>query len=356
MKILIVKVSALGDVVHALPVLAYIRAAEPAAEVDWLVEEGFAPLLQGHPLLRAVLPLQTRRWRKLPPLALVREFFAFVRRLRAERYDLVLDLQGNSKSGLVTLLARATAKYGYDRRAVREWPNLLATRQRVSLGAADYHVGQRALALVRAALPAAVQVACAGPLPVADQARREVADQLRQLGLPAGRHLIVCHYGTTWRTKLWALEYWQTLVAQLAARPDAVLLLTWGNAEEQQAAAAIAAQAPGALLWPRGSLPQLVALLAVADLVVGGDTGPVHIAAAVGTPTVSLYRVTDARRNGPLGREHRCLQVPLACAACLRKDCPQQQVCASAIAPATVLAAIDELLPETGQPPKEKSL
>jgi heptosyltransferase I len=105
-----------------------------------------------------------------------------------------------------------------------------------------------------------------------------------------------------------------------------------------------------AFLWPKGDLPQLTALLAQVNAVVGGDTGPVHIAAALGTPTVSFYRVTDARRNGPCGRQHRTLQAPLSCSPCLQKRCRRDLECSLAIPVATVFEALSDLLSQPAPP------
>lgn len=127
--------------------------------------------------------------------------------------------------------------------------------------------------------------------------------------------IVVFHYGTTWQTKLWSLENWQQLARQLTDDGEVVPLLTWGNDEEFKAVTAISEATAGrAIVWPRGSLPELVALLDRVDLVVGCDTGPIHIAAALGTPTVSLFRVTDATRNAPVGENHRNLQTRMSCA------------------------------------------
>ncbi len=105
-----------------------------------------------------------------------------------------------------------------------------------------------------------------------------------------------------------------------------------------------AAASDSAVVWPRGTLPELVALLARATVVVGGDTGPIHIAAAVGTPTVSLFRVTDSRRNGPRGERHILLQSPLDCSPCLRKECERDEACGMSIPVKTVAGAIEGLL------------
>ena len=343
MKILIVKVSALGDVVHALPVLAYLKSVDPRVEIDWLVEQPFAPVLEGHPLIRRVYTLATKSWRKAGGSAPVTGVVRVIRALRREKYDLVLDLQGNSKSGLFTLTSGAPIRVGFARDGVREWPNLLATNRRVVLTPDDHHVAARALALARAGLPGGTENRQAGPLPVDFAALSRIENVLIEQGLQDGP-LVVLHYGTTWTTKLWSLASWQQLSATLAVeglRP----ILTWGNAKEHAAACAIAEAGGGsAVIWPRGSLVDLIALLSRVDLVVGADTGPVHIAAAVDTPTVSIYRVTDARRNGPRGDRHICLQVPMDCSPCLRKSCERDAECGESIPSSIVLEAIHTLL------------
>lgn len=339
MKILVVKVSALGDIVHALPVLPYLHSALFDLRLDWLAEESFAPLLEGHPLIRRVHRVNTRGWRQGGNRSLLAGFWQTIRTLRREKYDLVLDLQGNSKSALFTRFSGAPRRYGFDREGVREWPNLLATNRQVSLSAADHHISARSLAIARAAVPGGSEPASAGPLTVQSAAAAVIDRSLTTFGL-TGKRLVVLHYGTTWATKLWPLDSWQELAVQLVRELDVRPILTWGNEAERSAAEAIGEACGGAaLLWPRGSLVELAALLARADLVVGGDTGPVHIAAAVGTPTVSLYRVTDARRNGPQGEKHVLLQAPLDCSPCLRKNCERDAECGHSLAVASVFRA-----------------
>ena len=342
MKVLIVKASALGDVVHALPVLAWLKSADPSLTIDWLVEESFAPLLDGHPLLRRVHRLATRSWRQQGMATAARESWRTIRQLRAEHYDVVLDLQGNSKSGLFTRLSGAPRRYGFARDSVREWPNLLATNMRVTLAPTEHHISERSLAVARAAFPAGHARVLAGPLPVRTEAAHQVEMQLADYGL-AGRKFAVLHYGTTWPTKLWAVKRWRELIQRLETETALVPVLTWGNGEERTVVEQLAAAGGHAVVWPRGTLPELAALLAQAVVVIGGDTGPLHIAAAVGTPTVSLFRVTDAERNGPRGPRHIRLQAPLACSPCLRKSCERDGECGNSISVDEVAAAIDSL-------------
>jgi heptosyltransferase-1 len=324
--------------------LAWLKSADPEMEIDWLVEEDFAQLLADHPMVRKVHTIATRSWRRQGRMAAVRESCQTIGHLRKEQYDVVLDLQGNSKSGLFTRLSGAPRRYGFARDGVREWPNLLATNCRVELTAAEYHISERSLAIARAAFPQGHQHLLAGPLPVRPEAAARVAAQLVEAGLN-GRRFAVLHYGTTWPTKLWAVENWQELVRRLISESELALVLTWGNAEERKVVESIAAAGDRpTTIWPRGPLAELVALLARASVVVGGDTGPIHIAAAVGTPTVSLFRVTDGERNSPRGNRHIHLQTPFACAPCLLKKCDRDGECGRSIPVAEVMTAMTAIL------------
>jgi heptosyltransferase-1 len=344
MKVLIVKISALGDIAHALPVLAHMHAVIPDVTVDWLVEERFASLLDEHPLLNRTICVDTRGWRTRGPVRAVTGATEVIRRLRAEKYDVALDLQGNSKSGLFTLLCGARQRFGFDRDQAREWPNLLATNRKVAIPPSEYHISDRYLQIAKSAFPGESNISPCGPLPVRKQAARTVAGLLEELDLQPGRFL-AAHPGTTWQTKLWPLDLWSGLVRILSLDYGERVVLTWGNNLERQAAASIAEGCQGRVhVWPRGSLPELVALLKQARLVIGTDTGPVHLAAAVGTPTVSLYRVTDGRRNGPPGDHHVWLQAPMECSPCMAKSCERDHECGESLSVDTVLHSVLTLL------------
>jgi len=343
-KVLIVKTSALGDVVHALPVLSWLKSADPDMQIGWLVEKSFAPLLEGHPLIEKIHPIDTKSWRKEGRIEGLHGLYRTLAALRAEHYDVVLDLQGNSKSGVFTLFSGAPRRFGFDRKAVREWPNLLATNHKVALADEDHHISARSLAVAKGAFPSGYEAPPAGPLAVGKTESEKISFMLQERGLE-GRPLIVLHYGTTWNTKLWPLDHWCDLARRLSLAGMGTLLLTWGSDAEKKAAEAIAKATEGqAVIWPRGSLPELVGLLSRADLVVGGDTGPIHIAAAVGTPTVSLYRVTDAQRNGPRGEPHVLLQAPLDCSPCLRKSCERDSECGASISVEKVENAVAHIM------------
>jgi heptosyltransferase-1 len=325
-------------------VLAHIYASIPDVTVDWLVERSFAPMLESHPLIRNVICLDTRRWRTQGITTAINGSLEVIQQLRCEKYDVALDLQGNSKSGLFTLFSGARKRFGFDRSQVREWPNLLATNRRVSIPPEKHHISSRYLQIAQAAFPNKVNVSMCGPLPIQPQAAQTIESLLVDFGLLHGKFL-VAHYGTTWETKLWPLDHWIELIKILTLENGRQVVLTWGNDEEHRAAKCISEACQGrAIIWPRGTLQELVALFAVAQLVIGADTGPIHIAAAVGTPTLSIYRVTDSRRNGPLGDGHICLQTPMVCSPCMRKSCERDRDCGQSILVEEVLGAVNTLL------------
>ncbi|MDH4024185.1 MAG: lipopolysaccharide heptosyltransferase I [Desulfuromonadales bacterium] len=336
MKILIVKVSALGDVVHALPVLAYLKSADPDMQIDWLVEQSFSPFLDDHPMIDNLYRIDTRAWRKSGVKASLHGALSIIRDVRKSRYDCVLDLQGNAKSAMFTLSSGAPLRFGFDRGGVRESLNLLATNRKVPLSANDYHVTDRSIAIARTAFPDGTEIINAGPLPVSVAAAMQVVQKLNAENF-SGSPLVVLHYGTTWVTKHWPLISWQALANKLIDELGIKPVLTWGNDQELSAVQSIQRACNNrALVWPRGSLKDLTALLAKADLVVGSDTGPIHIAAAVGTSTVSIFRVTDPKRNAPRGSNHSHVSTAMDCSACLRKTCELDTECGLSIPVDTV--------------------
>lgn len=345
MRVLIVKVSALGDIVHALPVLDYLHQVTPGIEIDWIVEEGNREVLEGHPLISEVHVVKTRTWRKaLLSRQTWREMSLVRRKLQDARYDIVFDLQGNFKSGLITWLSGCGRRYGFDRVDVREPLNLLFTNNHVPLRRQDYHVSSRALRVVSVPFGrdyAAMTLSTDIHTSPEDDASAEALFATLSDGL-----IFVFHLGTTWETKLWHEQGWIELGHRTLARfPDSTILFSWGNEREREAAERVMTGiGRGARILPKLALKGLIAILKRADLVVGGDTGPVHIAAAVGTPTVSFYRVTDPKRNGPRGEGHIHVQSSFLCRGCLRKDCDRDRACRESIRPEAIMLAIEKML------------
>jgi heptosyltransferase-1 len=345
MRALIVKVSALGDVVHTLPVLDYLQQVSPGIEIDWVVEEGNQEVLEGHPLIRKVHLVRTRAWRKAPfSFKTWQETAKVKRELQERRFDISFDLQGNFKSGLITWLSGAQRRYGFDRDGVREPLNLIFTNNQVPLRRQDSHVSARALRVVSVPFGkdyTGMRLSTNIYTSPEDDAAAEAFLSTLADGL-----VFLFHYGTTWETKLWREEGWIELGKLLQSKfRDSTILFSWGNDGERAAAERIAAAVNGnARILPRMTLKSLCAFLKKIDLVAGGDTGPVHMAAAVGTPTVSFYRATDAKRNGPKGENQLHVQSPLHCHACLRKECDRDRQCRESITADALMQNIERIL------------
>ncbi|MCL5966774.1 MAG: glycosyltransferase family 9 protein [Deltaproteobacteria bacterium] len=346
-RVLIVKLSALGDVAHALPVVDYLRRAAPGAAIDWAVDRRFASLLEGHPGLRRVVPLDIRKWKATWMTAEARaEAAEAVRFLRAGAYDAAFDIQGNAKSGVVTRLSGAPLRFGFDRRGVRETPNLLFTNRKVALRPEDGHIVSKLL-----------RVACApfgGDVPASPglgeiaigAAESERAKRIVSEALPGAFPLLVVHPGTTWRTKRMDPEFWAAVLRVLRAwLPGLGVLLSWGSEEEREEALRISDLAGGiTALMPRLSIREWAAVCRLCGFLLAPDTGPLHVGAAAGAKTVSVFRATGGNRNAPQGDGHRFLQAPLPCTACLKKRCDRDPECRKSIDPSSAARAMAALM------------
>lgn len=286
MKILIVRVSSLGDVVHNMPMVADILRARPDAQIDWVVEEAYVNLVRLNTGVRHVIPYALRRWRKSILSAPTRaEMRAFYQRLRAEEYDIVFDTQGLLKTGIVMRMARLA-------RGGRRVGLANGTEGSGYEGASRiFHtisvpVGLRTHAVLRGRLVAAEALGYAVDHP-ADFSLRAPDISPLPAWLPSEPYVAFFH-ATARPAKQWAPEHWVQAARLLAARGMPVLL-PWGSDAEKQAAEQLAAQIPNARVLPKLPMMEAVLLAQRAALAIGVDTGLTHIAAAYNRPTIELY-------------------------------------------------------------------
>ncbi|MEO8279319.1 MAG: lipopolysaccharide heptosyltransferase I [Ideonella sp.] len=301
MRVLIVKLSSLGDVIHALPVVQDIRARFAGVAIDWVVEPAFAPLLRRVDGIAEVIELPLRRWRKAWWTAAVRaEFRRFRQRLRREPYDLVLDLQGLTKSALVARLARgrsaglANRTEGSSFEAPARWlvDRAITVPTRV-------HALDRSRLLAAAALGYAVE----GPVRFGLRAvQRPISEFVDS------RPLMVFVHGTSRDDKLWPEAHWIALGRRLAQAGWRIALPQAGAVEQARAQRVATAIGSACSVWPPLGLDQLVDRMSAARGVIGVDSGLSHIAVALDLPHVQLYNVATAWRTGPQpahGNQHQ---------------------------------------------------
>ena len=329
MRILLVKTSSLGDVIHTLPAVTDAAQALPGVRFDWVVEEAFAEIPAWHPAVDRVIPVALRRWRQhLFARATRMEWKTFRAALDAAPYDFVLDAQGLIKSAWLAVKANAPV-HGLDFRSAREPLASLAYAHRHAVPR-----GRHAVRRVRELFAAVLGY----PLPedLKEEDDGAVCADAATYGLDRARILpgremdtavageaprLVFLHGTTWLTKHWPESYWREL-ARLATEAGWDVRLPWGSETEHERAQRIAKHLTGVHVLPRLPLAGLAAELAAATACVSVDTGLGHLAAALDIPTLSLFGPTNPSLTGAWGRRQRCLATDFPCAPCLRKTCP----------------------------------
>jgi lipopolysaccharide heptosyltransferase I len=339
-RILIVKLSAVGDIIHTLPAVAALRQAYPKAWLAWIVENTGANLLRGNPDIDELITVDTRAWRENWWVGL-RHMWYVTRHLRRASFELCIDFQGLLKSALFASLSGAPVRLGFPRQRCREPLSALLTNLHGPLVDPDTHVVEQLMALLQPLEITAAERRFA--LPVSDADTHFAARVWRELGLTSHIPVIVLNPGAAWETKRWGELNFARLNDALIRRYQVRTLLTWGPGEEPLIQRLVRATTYTPAIAPATTLLQLAALLARCTVFVGGDTGPLHLAAAMGTPTVGLYGPSNPRRNGPYGSGHIVLQRQLACSHCYQRTCNHWE-CLPGIEVDTVVQAVGRLL------------
>ena len=346
-RILIVKPSSLGDVVHALPVLHGLRVRYPLARIDWLVASPFASLLEGHPELNEVVVFDRQRFGRVgrsPRAAL--EFLRFLRGLRSRRYDLVIDLQGLFRSGFLTRITGAPVRLGFRSAPEAAW---IGSTDYLSPADPDVHAVERNYQVAK--LLGFAEVPVEFKLPVSERVQVEAAQLLNSSGVRAEDRIVAVAPGARWETKRWPVEYFGQTVGDLEGRLGVRCVLIGGKDEAELCGQVMQTSASAPVnLAGLTSLPQLVAVLARADVVLCHDSAAAHLAAALDRPLVCLTGPTNPRRTGPYGRLAQVLQLPVDCAPCyLRRlsQCPHQHRCLRELESKAVTSAVLGALGQT---------
>jgi heptosyltransferase-1 len=308
-RVLVVKTSSIGDVIHTLPALTDARRAIPEIMFDWVVEDDLAPIPRWHPAVDRVVTVAYRQWRYRPAQGILGgALAAFRARLRERRYDAVIDAQGLYKSGVITAMADGP-RHGYDLASCREKLAPLAYDRR-------YHVPRAGHAIQRTRALFAMALGYEAPETLPDYGLD--VTRLPPSDLP--RPFVLLLHGTKWRTKLWSPQRWRAL-ARLAAGDGHGVCLPWQTGAERRRAEAVAIAAPGARVLPPADLDHIAGVLARAAGVVAVDTGLAHLAAALSVPTVTLYGVTAPGRTGTMGARQAHAVAAMPCVPCRNKIC-----------------------------------
>lgn len=328
-KLLIVRLGSLGDIIHAVPAAAAIRHAVPQATIDWLVDVRHRELLDLVPVVDHRIPVDTTNLGSLS---------SAVRELRRASYDVALDLQGLLKSAVLARLSGASRVVGFPADLLRERAARVFYTE--TAGEVAPHVIDKNLSMLKAIGVRMPDVA----FPLDDRHPYIAAEARSRLGIAEGTRFALINPGAAWPNKRWPPVYFAEVSRELAKRHDLRSLVLWGPGEEQIAHAVAAASDNTAAVSPPTTMADLVSLAKAAALMISGDTGPMHVAGACGTPLVGIFGPTDPQRNGPWSEDDLSVSRYRSCACHYRRQCRISGWCLLDVSPREVMQLVDRRL------------
>jgi heptosyltransferase-1 len=340
MKILIIKPSSLGDIIHALPFLKAMRDSFPSALIDWVVSRNLQGILEKNPFINKVIIIDKDSWKRpfmLPET--IKDIFGLVKTLRSEQYDMVVDLQGLLRSGLMTFFSSSPLKAGF--KEAREGSRFFYNKK-ISVNG-TIHAVDRCLRIAQALGARTAKIDF--PLFIDNSAREKVKNLTGNI-----HDYLVIVPSASWESKRWPAGHFGRLISSLPLP----CIITGSNADKEVAQNVLASSGgKGINLSGKTNLQELTALIAGAKAVVSNDSGPLHIATALGIPVIALFGPTDPRKTGPYGWSEnrpgerkdniRVVKLNTPCSPCFKKKC-RDPFCMSNITVETVLDAVKEFL------------
>jgi heptosyltransferase I len=363
-KILLIKLSALGDIVHTLPVLNALRRRYPQARIDWLVTPAFADVLSGNPAIDNVMTFDrgawTTPWRAAPYIGAAR----LIAQLRAAQYDLVLDLQGQFRSAVFAFASGAPVRIGFDKPRADRWQmvsrpipdeakkhawqgaregSFLAYTHHIALPTLDVHPVERYLGV--APLLGLDDATPDFSFPIPAEATTRIEGLLDYYDIAKAR-LVVLAPGTNWDTKQWRVDGFAEVARHCLQKSCAVVLI--GSDRERPVCDEVARLAPGVVnLAGETTLSELAALIRRAALCITNDSGPMHLAVALDRPVVAIFGPTDPIWAGPYRRNSAVMRAGVPCSPCyLRRlsECPNEHACMQQVTAGSVIERVEALL------------
>ncbi len=322
---LIIRLSSLGDIIHALPAYAVLRRSFPEARLSWVVEKAGREILSLVPGIDEIVVRGEKGW---------------LRKLR-RRDRAAIDFQGLLKSAILARISGARRRIGFSGKNLKEPAAAIFYTERLEECEETGHVIGKNIRLLEMLGLSPGTTGFEFPLVIPEDARRRVATALEELGRTPERKIVLCNVGAAWESKRWPAERWIELLPSIA-RKDLFPVLLWGNASEKETALAIAART-GVPAAPFLTIPEVLALIATSGLLISGDTFALQAACALDVPVVGLFGPTSPERNGPFRDRDRAARPLTDCHPCWKRECPTT-ACMDAIAAADVAKLVAEVL------------
>lgn len=332
-NILIVKLSAIGDVIHALPVAHALKKKYPQARITWVVEKPAYELLTNNPDIDEIIVFDKPKFKSLS--GLLTNGYQFSKELKTRKFDLAIDLQGLFKSAVVSYVSGALKRLVYCN--ARELSHLVG--EKICGENAEGHVVDRYLDVARYLGCRADEVCF--PIHITESEENKTIAIAKNAGFCLDNPYVVLAPGTNWPSKCWPPLYFAKLADRLYR--DNIIPVIIGGPNDQRLAAEITAHTkiPPIDLTGKTTMKQLAYIIKKSQAFVGGDTGPMHLAVAVEAQVVTLFGPTDPNRNGPYGQLHKVLIAPVPCQGCWQRSCPKNMDCLASISPDEVYQALE---------------
>lgn len=296
-----------------MPTLRALRKRFPTAHISWLVRAGLEDILSGHPDLNSVIIFKRNE-----PISIFKHLFQLIRKLRADRYDLVLELQGDIRGGALAWLSRTPIRLGFEAGSFRIEPiSTVFTNFKIAEGKAS-HIIDKNLNFARR-LGAEVEGISFGI--TASEVEKKYIDRFlkKEVG---NRRIVILHPGAAWLTKKWPIEKYAILADKIKANfTDTAVIITYGPGEKKDAEKIKSLSHSVPIISPPTTLGELIALIERCKVLLASDTGPLHLATALGKKVIGLYGPTDEIRNGPYGKENIVIKNDIPCLSCWKKSC-----------------------------------
>ncbi len=319
-SICILRLSSIGDVIHTLPVAHLLKERFPSARVTWVAEKSMAPLLNHHPAVDQLLLVDTKKWRKRIFSPVVwKELFSFFRYIRSQQFDLALDFQGVFKSALLARFCGAARRIGMARSDRKEkWSSIFLNEfSRPTLK--KKHIIEKNLALLENVGISSENLPLYFHIHPEEEAVDYVELELRKLEID---DFVLINPGGGWITKLWGEDKFAQLIDMIYNDLHIPSLVLWGPGERQLAERIMRKCITPAMVCFSTNLSELIALTGKSRLMVSGDSGPLHLASALGIPVVGIYGPTDPLRNGPWNPHDSAVTIHYQCSPCYLRVCP----------------------------------
>ena len=319
-KFLIIKLSSIGDIVHALPFLRTLRANRPNAYIAWIIEESFQDLIKCNPDLDEVIPVRTRYWRKNINIKSWNEIYQTRKLLKKREFDWTFDLQGLIKTGFIARMTGAPNRAGFHRSNCREKINAWFNNHRSKYLSTDSHIVDRCLSQLSILGDFHPQTEFSLPICEKDEQASE-AFMVKNSKLTE-KPIAGINPGAGFPTKLWSIERYAQLADKITEELGFSILLTWGPGEEEMVRSIAESMKQKSWIAPATTIAESIGLYKKLSLFVGSDSGPFHICWALDIPTVSVWGPTDPNRNGAYSKNHKAVFHKLNCSFCWKRQCP----------------------------------